>query len=164
MYGYWALITWLLHDCTVNYRPVFSSEKAPSKEEKRNCQTKKGEQAKIWSRVTKRRRRTGWLTVGRKNNSNSSNVQNCDSYTNSFCSTIHSSTRAFSLKKLKLCPHGNVEHLLPVRQRNSYWNDAVIKYTECVFRLEVVSSDSFYLWSCSISKHQTKVSTAYSGM
>jgi hypothetical protein len=32
-YGYWALITWLVSDCTVNYRPVFSSEKAPSKDE-----------------------------------------------------------------------------------------------------------------------------------
>jgi hypothetical protein len=32
-YGYWALITRLVSDCTVNYRPVFSSEKAPSKEE-----------------------------------------------------------------------------------------------------------------------------------
>jgi hypothetical protein len=32
-YGYWALITWPVSDCTVNYRPVFSSEKAPSKEE-----------------------------------------------------------------------------------------------------------------------------------
>jgi hypothetical protein len=32
-YGYWALITWLVSDCTENYRPVFSSEKAHSKEE-----------------------------------------------------------------------------------------------------------------------------------
>jgi hypothetical protein len=38
-------MTWLVSDCTVNYRPVFSSEK-PSKEEKSNCQTKKEEQDK----------------------------------------------------------------------------------------------------------------------
>jgi hypothetical protein len=61
-------------DCTVNYRPVFSSEKAPLKEKKSNCQTKKEEQDKIWSRVPKGGpipRRTDRLTVGRKKNSSS---------------------------------------------------------------------------------------------
>jgi hypothetical protein len=30
-YGYWVLMTWLVSDCTVNYRPVFSSDRAPWK-------------------------------------------------------------------------------------------------------------------------------------
>jgi hypothetical protein len=58
-------MTWLVSDCTVNYRPVFSSEKATSKEEKSNCQTKKEEQAKIWSKVPKGGpipRRINWST------------------------------------------------------------------------------------------------------
>jgi hypothetical protein len=32
-YGYWALITRLVSDYAVNYRPVFPSEKTPTKEE-----------------------------------------------------------------------------------------------------------------------------------
>jgi hypothetical protein len=41
-------------DCTVNYRPVFSSEKAPSKEEKVIVRQSKKSKIKIWSRVPKR--------------------------------------------------------------------------------------------------------------
>jgi hypothetical protein len=73
------MVIGLVSDCTVNYRPVFSSERAPSKEEKSNCQTKKEEQDQILSRVPKGGpipRLTGRLTVGRKKNSNSSNSAN----------------------------------------------------------------------------------------
>jgi hypothetical protein len=30
MYGYWSSETWPVSDCTVSYRPIFSSERAPN--------------------------------------------------------------------------------------------------------------------------------------
>jgi hypothetical protein len=62
-YGYWVLLTWLVSECTVNYRPVFSSERAPWK--KNNVIVKqKEEQDKICSRCPKGRpdTRTYWST------------------------------------------------------------------------------------------------------
>jgi hypothetical protein len=73
MYGYWVLLPWLVSDCTVNYRPVFSSARTHWKQNNVIVKQKEEEQAKIWSRVPKGGpipRRTGRLTVGRKKNSN----------------------------------------------------------------------------------------------
>jgi hypothetical protein len=63
-------------DYTVNYRPVFSSERTYWKQNNVNCQMKAAQDT-VWSRVPKGGpipRLTGRLTVGRKKNSNSNYI------------------------------------------------------------------------------------------
>jgi hypothetical protein len=69
-YGYWALMTWLVSDRTVNYRPVFLSAKAPSKEEKSNCQRSKKSKIKSGQGSQRETRcpdaLVNWLSAGRR--------------------------------------------------------------------------------------------------
>jgi hypothetical protein len=66
---------WPLADCTTNYRPVLSSERAPQDEEQKNFPAKKGK-SEIWSWAPNgcpTPRHTDWLTVSRKVTSTSRN-------------------------------------------------------------------------------------------
>jgi hypothetical protein len=87
------MVIGLVSDCTVNYRPVFSSEKAPRKKNKVIVKRKKEEQDN-WSRVPKGGpipRLTGRMTVGCKKNSNSLQVGGVSNetvkYGHEFCGT-----------------------------------------------------------------------------
>jgi hypothetical protein len=40
MYGYWSLVAWPVSDCTVSYRPVLSSERAPYRKNTKAIVTK----------------------------------------------------------------------------------------------------------------------------
>jgi hypothetical protein len=60
---------WPLADCTTNYRPVFSSERAPQAEEQSNCLAKQKEEVKSGHGPQTRcptPRYTDWLVVSRK--------------------------------------------------------------------------------------------------
>jgi hypothetical protein len=64
MYGYWSSVTWPVTDCTVRYRPVLSSERAPYR--KNNKVIVNLGMGPKGSPISRR----GQLTVGRKINHN----------------------------------------------------------------------------------------------
>jgi hypothetical protein len=72
MYGYWSSVAWPVCDCTVSYRPVLSSKRAPYRKKNKAIVTieririKSGHGLEKGSPIP---RRTGRLTVGRKINS-----------------------------------------------------------------------------------------------
>jgi hypothetical protein len=61
---------WPLTDCTANYRPVLSSERAPQNEEQSNCPVKEGiRKIFSWAPRCPTPGHTDWLTVGHNFNS-----------------------------------------------------------------------------------------------